>query len=68
MSEVQSLKDQLETCEEQRKDLERQLAQANMAVTQLQGEGNSDLVSIHKRSPTHSFNIRKNIEIMKFTT
>eukprot|EP00066_Takifugu_rubripes_P025839 XP_011615105.1 PREDICTED: shootin-1-like isoform X3 [Takifugu rubripes] len=38
LSEVQSLKDQLETCEEQREDLERQLAQANMAVTQLQGE------------------------------
>lgn len=39
LAEVQRLKDQLETSEEQREGLERQLSEASVAVARLQGEG-----------------------------
>lgn len=39
LSELQSLKDQLETSEKERKLLESQLSEANDTVAQLQGEG-----------------------------
>lgn len=39
LSEVRRLKGQLETSEEQRKDVERQLSEAGAALAQLQGEG-----------------------------